>query len=74
MDATATLLDVDPVTLLSFEESLVFNNCTLAQGVNNNTYYNYALAEIEKNTLLKRIAELEIENADLIKKVRSEAK
>ncbi|MCK9453431.1 MAG: helix-turn-helix domain-containing protein [Bacteroidales bacterium] len=58
MEQIASVLEVDPVMLLSFDESFVFNNCHQHQGgkiVNN---YN-GLAETERTTLLSRIQQLE---------------
>lgn len=68
MDATATLLDVDPVTLLSFDESLVFNNCNQQQGGKLVNHY-ATLSEIEREMIFNRIDELEKEFKALKKEI-----
>ena len=61
MEQIANILEIDPMLLFNFDENLVLNNCTVSQGLNNNTYYNYSLAETERNTLLQHIQKLEKE-------------
>jgi len=64
MQQIAAVLEVDPVMLLSFDESFVFNNCTQPQGYKDSTVTNHyhTLAETERQTLLSRIQQLEKEN------------
>jgi len=68
MEQIANILEVDPMLLFNFDENLVLNNCTVSQGLNNNTYYNYSLAETERNALLQHIQKLEKENEELKKR------
>lgn len=58
----ALILDVDPFTLMSFDESFVFNSCQQSGKIINQYI---GLAETERNTLIKRIQELEKENQEL---------
>ncbi len=65
MQQIAEILEVDPMMLFNFDESMVLNNCTIAQGLNHNTYHNYSLAETERNALLQHIQRLEKELNEL---------
>jgi transcriptional regulator with XRE-family HTH domain len=53
----STLLEVDPIQLLSFDENLIFNNCSQGNFGNHNTYYAYS--EHEKALYESRIKHLE---------------
>lgn len=63
MEKVAKILDVDPLTLMNFDESFFFNNCNQNQaGKIVNNYH--SLANEERKFYLDRIASLEKEIED----------
>lgn len=74
MKQIAEVLEVDPVMLLSFDESFVFNNCNQPQGYKDSkvTNHYHTLAETERQTLLNRIQQLEKQLEELTLKKKNE--
>lgn len=61
LDDISKILNIDPIDLLKFDETLVFNNCNYGNiGINNNSIFNNESEDAKKrvNTTLEQLTSL----------------